>query len=359
MVSLDDLTPPERSFASDNSAGVHPKILEAMSRANVGHQPAYGYDPCTARADAAFSELFGRDVHVFYVWNGTGANVLSLASLLGPAQAVICTSAAHIDVDETGAPERILGVKLIDVDTDGAKLKPEHIEAQTYALGNEHHAQPGVVSITQSTELGTLYSVEEIATLSETAHRNGMTMHLDGARIANATVALGGTTDVLRSFTVDAGIDVVSFGGTKNGMMYGEAVVFLDRDLAKHAIYLRKQITQLPSKMRFISAQFEAMLADDLWLDNAAHSNAMAVLLHERTASIPGLTPGSAPKVNALFPSLTRSAIVALQRWCPFYDWDMATDTVRWMTSWDTTEADIARFGDGVENVLESHTEIS
>ena len=358
-MSLEHLTPPVRSFASDNSAGVHPLIIEAISRANVGHQRAYGYDPYTEAADRAFDDLFGQQVDVFYVWNGTGANVLSLASLLGPAQAVICTSVAHIHVDETGAPERILGAKLIDVDVADAKLRPEHIEAQTHALGIEHHAQPGVVSITQSSELGTLYSVEDIAALVDTAHRHGMTVHLDGARIANATAALGGTVDVLRSFTVDAGVDVISFGGTKNGMMHGEAVVFLNRDLAKHAIYVRKQVTQLPSKMRYISAQFEALLTDGLWLANARHSNDMARMLHETTASIPGLTPGDVPVVNAMFPSLDRQAIEQLQRWCPFYDWDVASNTVRWMTSWDTTSDDIERFAAGVWHVLESHSENS
>jgi threonine aldolase len=355
-VSLDDLTPPDRSFASDNSAGVHPAILAAIAAANVGHVRAYGYDQYTAAADEAFNDLFGRQVDTFYVWNGTGANVVSLASLLGPAQAVICTSAAHINVDETGAPERILGAKLLDIETPDGKLRPEHIQAEVHALGVEHHAQPGVVSITQSTELGTLYSVDEIAAIADVAHRHGMALHLDGARIANATVGLGGTPEAMRRFTVDAGVDVVSFGGTKNGMMYGEAVVYLNRTYAKSAIYLRKQITQLPSKMRFIAAQFSALLGDGLWLDNARHANAMAGALYDQTCSIPGVDPGPRPAVNAMFPSLTRPAIAALQEWSPFYDWDVTTDRVRWMTSWDTTADDIVRFAAGVRAVLESHT---
>jgi threonine aldolase len=269
--------------------------------------------------------------------------------MVGAAQAVVCTESAHINVDETGAPERIVGAKLIDVPGAGGKLRPEQIEALTYALGVEHHAQPGVVSITQATELGTLYSADEVAAVADVAHRYGMTVHMDGARIANATVALGGD---VRSFTVDAGVDVVSFGGTKNGMMYGEAVVYLDPKLAAHARFLRKQVTQLPSKMRFIAAQLTALLRDDLWLRNAGHANAMATRLYERVSELPGVSLDTPPAVNSLFPRLPKEAIEPLRAWCPFYDWDPATQQVRWMTSFDTTAEDVDRFAAGVRAVL-------
>ena len=243
MPTLDSLPPPARSFASDNSAGVHPSVMAALSEANVGHALAYGNDRWTTAAVARFRDLFGGGCEALMVWGGTGANNVALASMLGPAQAVVCTEGSHINVDETGAPERILGAKLIDVPTEDGKLRPEQVEAVAHAIGVEHHAQPGVVSITQSTELGTLYSADEIGALADVAHSHGMTVHMDGARIANAAVALG--MDV-RSFTVDVGVDVISFGGTKNGMMYGEAVVYLNAALARSAPYLRKQVTPAP-----------------------------------------------------------------------------------------------------------------
>ena len=234
--------------------------------------------------------------------------------------------------------------------TEDGKLRPEQVEALADAIGVEHHAQPGVVSITQSTELGTLYSADEIGAVADVAHCHGMTVHMDGARIANAAVALG--MDV-RSFTVDVGVDVISFGGTKNGMMYGEAVVYLNAALARVAPYLRKQVTQLPSKMRFISAQFAALLTDDLWLRSAAQANAMAALLHERVHDVPGVELGAPPAVNSLFPRLPKDAIERLRAWSFFYDWDPAAQQVRWMTSFDTTEDDVERFAAGVRAALD------
>jgi threonine aldolase len=351
-VDLDALPRPSRSFASDNSAAVHPAILDAIARANDGHALAYGYDDVTAAADRRFSELFGRDVDTYYVWGGSGANVMALMALARPADAVICTDIAHINVDETSSPERIVGTKLIDVPSTDGKLSPEQIEAQLHMLGVEHHAQPGIVSITQATEIGTLYSGTEVAAIAEIAHRYGMRVHLDGARIANATVALGGTPEALRSFTIDAGVDVVSFGGTKNGMMYGEAVVFLTPDLAARAKIIRKLVSQLPSKMRYISAQFDALLADDLWLRNAAHANAMARRLHDGVHDLPGLTLDRGPAANSLFPRLPRPAIDALQAWATFYDWDTSIDQVRWMTAWDTSVEDVDRMIAGVRRTL-------
>jgi threonine aldolase len=339
---------PDRTFASDNGAGIHPTVLEALARANVGHARAYGHDPWTRRANGLIADAFGVPAETFFVWNGTGANVMALATLLQPAEAVVCTNWAHINVDETGAPERLLGAKLIDLPTPDAKLVPAQLDDLAHLLGVEHHAQPGVLSITQPTELGTLYTADEVAALCDTAHRMGMRVHLDGARLANATAALGGDVAALRSFTVDAGVDVVSFGATKGGLAYGEAVVYLDPELARRAPYVRKQVTQLPSKMRFIAAQFEAILTDELWIRLGAHANGMATRLAEAVAPLPHVTLDHQPQVNSLFPVLPAELIRPLQDWCFFYDWDAHRHQVRWMTAWDTTEADVDRFVEGV-----------
>jgi threonine aldolase len=288
------------------------------------------------------------------VWGGTGANVLALSSLLSPAGAVVCTDAAHINVDETGAPEHVLGAKLLDVPHRAGKISPEQVREFEHFLGVVHHVQPSVLSITQSTEWGTLYTPDEIAALADTAHSMGMKVHLDGARIANATAALGGTVDALRSFTTDAGVDVVSFGGTKNGAMYAEAVVYLDPTLARSAPYLRKQITQLPSKMRYVSAQFVALFDNDLWLANARHANEMCRLLHRSLADIPGVEPGPAPAVNSIYPALDATLRESLRRWSFFYDWSLPQ--VRWMTAWDTRPEDVETFVAGVRHIAASLT---
>jgi threonine aldolase len=341
--------PPERSFASDNAAGAHPDVLEAVARANHGHALAYGEDEWTRRADAAFRGLFGADVTTLLTFNGTGANVLALLSVTGPAEAVICTDGAHIAVDEAGAPERIVGTKLIDLPAPDGKLVPEQLDdTVARTRGGPHHAQPGVVSLTQSTELGSLYSIDEIAALCERAHHPRLIVHMDGARIANAAAALGGDPETLRRSTIEAGVDVLSFGGTKNGLLGGDAVVFLRPDLVGRAEHLRKQVTQLPSKMRFIAAQFEALLTDGLWLRLAASANAMAGLLHERVTEVPDIDPGPVPAVNSLFPVLPVDVIEALRAWSFFWDWDVARGQVRWMTAWDTTAADVDRFVAGV-----------
>jgi threonine aldolase len=339
--------PPLRSFASDNAAGAHPAVLDAVARANEGHVLAYGEDRWTKSCEDAFRDLFG-DVTTLLTFNGTGANVLSLATLLGPAEAVVCGASSHVAVDETGAPERILGVKLIDLPTADGKLRPEQIAELGHLLGNPHHAQPGVVSITQSTELGTVYQPAEVEAICETAHSMGLTVHMDGARIANATAALGSDEAALRSFTIDAGVDVISFGGTKNGLLGGEAVIYLRPELARRAHYLRKQVTQLPSKMRFVAAQFLAVLADGLWLELAGHANSMASRLYEATRGLDDVELDAPPEVNSVFPRLPREVIEPLRDWCFFWDWDIAQSQVRWMTAWDTTTEDVDTFARGV-----------
>ena len=341
--------PPERSFASDNAAGVHPDVIAAIQAANVGHALAYGSDAWTARTADRFHELFGRDVDVFLTFGGTGANIVGLQCLLAPWHAVICPESSHINVDECGGPERFTGSKLIAVPTSDGKLRPEQVTDRLHGLGDEHHVQPHVVSITQSTESGTLYSVDEIAALADVAHANGLFVHLDSARIGNATAALGGD---VRSITVDAGVDVLTFGGTKAGMMYGEAVAFLTPGLAGGAKFVRKQAAQLPSKMRFVAAQFEALLHDDLWLRNGRHANDMALRLAGRVEAIDGVKLSRQPEVNSVFASLPRPAIDALQAWSFFWDWDVAADEVRWMTSYDTTVEDLDRFAAGVREAV-------
>jgi len=345
--------PPSAAFASDNAAGAHPAVIAAVTTANEGHALAYGDDAHTRECSARFRDLFGADVTTRLTFNGTGANIVALATLLsslpGPNHAVVCTDWAHIAVDETGAPERVLATKLIDLPSPGAKLVPEQLAELAHVQGVQHHAQPGVVSITQATELGTLYSADEIAALCDQAHALGMLVHLDGARIANATAALGGSRAALRAMTIDAGVDAVSFGGTKNGLLGAEAVVFLSPAVAVGSKYVRKQVTQLPSKMRFLAAQFNAILENDLWIDLADHANTMAADLYRLTHAIDGVELDTPPAVNSLFPRLAPEVITALREWCFFWDWDVSVNQVRWMTAWDTTADDVATFARGVE----------
>ena len=351
--NLQHLTPPSCSFSSDNSAGAHPAVLQAMTDANMGHTLAYGADPWTAQTQQRFKQIFGEDSETFLVWGGTGANVMALATLLQAGECVVCSDKAHIALDETGAPERALGAKLLMLPTDDGKIKPEQIAALASLVGVQHHAQPGVLSLTQATELGTLYSADEICALVIEAHKLGMRVHLDGARIANATAALGGTIAALRSFTVDAGVDVACFGGTKAGLLYGEAVVYLKPEHARRAKYVRKQVNQLPSKMRFVAAQFNVLLQDDLWIDLANHANAMAQRLYNATRSIDGVIFPHAPAINGLFPILPAHCIEPLAQWCHFWPWDETMNQVRWMTAWDTTADDIDQFAAGVKAIVQ------
>lgn len=343
---------PMCAFASDNAAGAQPAVLAALAEANDGHALAYGSDRWTSETEARMRDLFGRQVSTFLTWNGTGANVMALGTMLRPGECVVCSEWAHIAVDETGAPERCLGAKVQTVSSSDAKVTPDQLLALAHLQGVQHHAQPGVISLTQSTELGTLYTADEIAAVCDTAHSMGMLVHLDGARLANATAALGGTVSALRSFTVDAGVDVISFGGTKAGLLGGEAVVYLEPTLAARAMYVRKQVTQLPSKMRFVAAQFNALLDDMRWVKGAAHANAMATRLYELTRHLPGVSYDAAPQVNSVFPCLPEWSIAPLRDWCFFWDWNVARHQVRWMTAWDTTEEDVDRFAAGVGHLL-------
>ncbi|MEP6624351.1 MAG: low specificity L-threonine aldolase [Acidimicrobiia bacterium] len=338
-----------RSFASDNASGVHPTVMDALVVANTDHALAYGADAWTARATERFRTLFNAPVEVCFVWGGTGANVVALQSLLRPWDAVVCCDTAHIAVDECGAPEHFTGSKLLTFPATDGKLTVVDIERSQAGRGDEHHAQVTVASVTQATESGTLYSPAELTELCAAAHAAGMRVHLDGARLANAVAAL--ECDV-RAVTIDAGVDVVSFGGTKNGMMYGEAVVFLDPALGTNAKFIRKQATQLPSKMRFVAAQFAALLADDLWLRNATHANAMARHLAESVRDIPGVTLTREPAVNSVFATLPHDSIARLQAESFFWPWDESRDEVRWMTSFDTTPDDIAEFANLLRTTL-------
>ncbi len=336
-----------RGFASDNYSGVHPEVLAAIAAANEGHQIAYGEDRYTTRLQEVFRTHLGDGVEAYPVFNGTGANVVGLQSMLPRWGAVIAASTAHINVDEGGAPEKVAGVKILNVPTDDGKLTADLIDLEAWGWGDEHRSQPLAVSITQSTELGTLYTPDEVRAIADHAHSHGMRLHMDGARIANAAAAL----DVpLRAFTRDAGVDVLSFGGTKNGAMLGEAIVVLDPEASSGLPYLRKLNMQLSSKMRFVSAQLIALLEDDLWLRNARHSNAMAQRL--RSGVEAGLADGTIRGVgftqrtqaNGVFATLPAGVADRLRASFRFYDWDAARSEVRWMCSFDTTEADVDAF---------------
>ncbi len=334
--------PGRRTFASDNWSGAHPEVLDAVVRANDGgHAPAYGADPWTAEAHRLLVEHFGEGTRAHLAFNGTGANVVGLQSLLRPFEAVVCAEGAHIDVDECGAPERFLGSKLLTVATPDGKLTPELAAGAVTGIGDEHHVQARVVSVAQSTEVGTVYSVDEIASLADWAHGRDMLVHLDGARLANAAAALG--VD-FGAFGRSAGVDVVSFGGTKNGALGAEAVITFQDEARTRLPFIRKQAMQLSSKMRFVAAQFVALLTDDLWLRNAAHANAMALRLGMGATAVPGVELVHPVQANGVFVRLPPAVTTALQADYPFYVWDETTGVVRWMASFDTTEADVDAF---------------
>ena len=334
-----------KSFASDNYAGVHPDILAALAAANDGHAVSYGADPWTARAEAVLRAHFGPEARSLLVFNGSGANVLALRCACRPWEAVICAESAHVNVDEGGAPESIAGVKLLTVPTADGKLTPADVHARVTRVGDEHAVQPRVVTITQSTEFGTRYTVAETAALAATAHELGLLLHVDGARLANAAAGLGLG---LGELTAGTGVDVVSLGGTKNGMALGEAVVILDPALADGARYLRKQTLQLASKGRFLAAQFVAMFEGDLWLRNARHANGMAARLAGHLSAIPAVMITQAVEANGVFAVIPPAAADSVRGRWPFYTWDERTGEVRLMCSWDTTEDEVDAFARAV-----------
>ncbi|MFI6477700.1 threonine aldolase family protein [Nonomuraea sp. NPDC050663] len=342
--------PDLKAFASDNYAGVHPEILQAIVTANGGHQVSYGDDVYTEALQDVFKRHFGPAAVAYPVFNGTAANVVSLRSMTSHWEAVICAETAHINCDEGGAPEVVGGIKLHTVATPDGKLTPGLIDRQAWGFGDVHRAQPGVVSISNSTELGTVYTPDEIRALCDHAHSLGLTVHLDGSRLTNAAAAL----DVpMAALTTDAGVDVVSFGGTKIGLLYGEAVVVLNPSAAKGVDYIRKSFMQLSSKMRFVSAQFEALLGGDLWQRNARHANAMARRLHEAVRDLPGLAVVRPVQANAVFAVLPAEVTERLQKRFRFYTWNPATGEVRWMCSFDTTPDDIDAFAAAVAEELQ------
>ena len=331
----------KRGFASDNNSGIHPEILSAIYAANEGHAVGYGGDTITEMAIQRFKHEFGEQTDVYFVFNGTGANVLSLSTLTHSFHSVICAETAHIQVDECGAPEKFTGCKLLPVQVVKGKITPEGISKYLHGFDFEHHSQPKIISISQVTELGTVYSVEEIKAITTLAHEYGLFVHMDGARIANAAVALNLP---FQAFTVDAGIDVLSFGGTKNGMMLGEAVLFFNPELSKNSKYIRKQSMQLFSKMRFVSAQFLAYFQNELWKKNATHSNKMAKLLEQEVLKIPAIKLTQEVEANGVFAIVPSEIIPLLQEKYFFYMWDEHRSEVRWMTSFDTEEEDIYNF---------------
>ncbi len=332
---------PVRSFASDNNAGIHPEILKAIAMVNQGHVVGYGADPYTTIMVNTFREHFGEDAEVFVVFNGTGANCLSLEALTRSYHAVICAASAHIYTDECGAPEKFTGCKLIPIPTPDGKLTVELIRHAYHGIGDEHHVQPKVISITQATEMGTVYHAEEVQAIARFAHEHDLYLHMDGARIANAAATLGQN---LRQGTRDLGVDVLSFGGTKNGIMGGEAVVFFHPEQARDFLFRRKQSMQLASKMRFISAQLGALLTNDLWLTNAQHSNRMAKLLESEVRQIPGVKLVYHVEANGVFAKIPHDAIAKIQERYFFYVWNEEESVVRWMCSFDTTEEDVKNF---------------
>ena len=381
----------KRGFGSDNHSGISPEILQALAAANTDHALAYGDDEWCARTEELFRREFGAQAKVYFVFNGTGANVLCIDAMCRSHEAVVCAETAHINVDECGAPQRVVGCRLLTVDTPDGKLTPELVRTRLHGFGFEHHSQPKAISITQSTELGTLYTLDEIKALADLAHSYNMYLHMDGARLANAAVALGCT---FKEMTTDTGVDCLSFGGTKNGMLMGESCVILNPALDVDIKYRRKQMTQLCSKMRFIAAQFEAYLSVDkfnvdtfnvdrfnvdrlirssdnvstdkpinvstyqpinvstpLWRRNAEHSNAMAQLLYEEVKKL-GVKVMYEVKVNSVFVQLPAEVWHALQKEYFFYDWDEANNVVRWMCSFDTTEEDIHNFVSTLKRLL-------
>jgi len=339
----------KRGFASDNNAGIHPEVLKEIGAANAGHVTGYGADVYTEKALSLFREQLGISTETFFVFTGTGANVLGLSGITRSWHSVITASTAHLEGDECGAPEKFIGCKVLVVDTPDGKITPELIEKHMHGIDFEHHSQPKVISITQPTEMGTVYTPEEVKTLAAYAHKHKMLLHMDGARIANAAVTLGVP---FRAFTTDAGVDILSFGGTKNGMMYGEAVCFLRPGLSDGFKYLRKQGMQLASKMRFIAAQYIAYLSGGLWKECAEHSNRMAHELQKRLREINGIKITQKVEANGVFVIMPDRVAALLSREYFFYPWNEQISEYRLMTSWDTSSDDVRQFIERLKVIL-------
>ncbi len=330
-----------RGFGSDNFSGVLPEVFKALEEASYGHQHSYGEDTFTEKAKQDFKAIFGEDIDVYFVYNGTGANILSLSAFTHSYNSVICAETAHINVDECGAIEKQTGCKLLTVPTFDGKLNIGLIQNHMHNFGDQHHTQPKIISITQCTELGTAYTLDELKEICDFAHAHGLYVHMDGARLSNAIAYLGCTP---AEMTAKVGIDVLSFGGTKNGMMFGEAVIFFNPSFSKEVKYIRKQLMQLHSKSRYIAVQFSAVLKNGLWLKTAAHANAMAQRLAKEAATIPGIKITQEVQGNEIFAIIPREKIQQLQEDCFFYVWDENASEVRWVCSFDTTESDIIEF---------------
>ena len=338
-----------RSFASDNNSGVHPLVMEALNRANRDHAVGYGDDPWTAEAVRKIREVFSADCEPLFVFNGTGSNAVALQLCTRPYNSIICAETAHIYVDECGSPARMTGCQIRPVATPDGKLTPDLIRPYLCHFGEQHHSQPGAIYISQCSELGTIYQPEEIRALTSLAHQHGMYVHMDGARLANACAALNLG---FKELTVDCGIDVLSFGGTKNGLMLGESVIVFNPDLKKEAYFVRKQSAQLASKLRYLSCQFTAYLTDDLWLKNATHANRMAKILYDGLKELPGVRFTQKMESNQLFLTMPRPVIDELLKSYFFYFWDEAVNEIRFVTSFDTTEEDIQELLQAVKKLL-------
>jgi len=339
----------KKTFASDNYSGVHPDIMDALIRANQGHEASYGADPFTAEAVQKFKSYFGDDIEVFFAYNGTGANVLGLSAMTRSFDSIICSDLAHINVDESTAPERFMGCKLVTIPTKDGKIYPHEIEEKIQRIDDQHHPQARVISISQTTEYATVYTIDELKAISAVAKKHNLLFHMDGSRISNAAVSLQAD---FKAFTRDAGVEVLSFGGTKNGMMFGEAVIFFNTALAQNFKYIRKQGMQLHSKMRFISAQFGALLSNDLWKKNAGHANRMAKLLEAEIRKSPKAIITQKVEANGIFAIIPPSLVPALQEEHFFYVWNDKTSEVRLMCAFDTTEREIESFGKKLRELL-------
>lgn len=340
----------QRGFGSDNHSGFSPEVLAALEAANQQHALAYGDDEVSQRLGQLFKDTFGADAEVYLVFNGTGANVLCIDAMCRSHEAVVCAETAHVNVDECGAPQRAVGCRLLTVDTPDGKLTPALVATRLHGFGFEHHSQPRAISISQPTELGTLYTPDEVRALSTLAHQHGMYLHMDGARLANAAVALSLS---FKQLTTDCGVDALSFGGTKNGLIMGESCVLLNPALDHDMRYRRKQLTQLGSKMRFMAAQMEAYLTTGMWQRNAAHSNRMAQLLRHEVEQVAGVRIVYPVQANSVFAQLPTAVWHRLQQRYFFYDWDESADVVRWMCSFDTTEDDIRAFVNALRQEME------